>query len=325
VEVSISGSTIQAQNCATGAVLYTGSDAATIINDAISLGGKVYIGPGTYTLTAMHIGGLGAIGSSSVNNVELYGAGESSTILQAATNMNGGMIEIMNVNGWYIHDLTINGNAASQSLAGASSPYQNGIGTWQSNNDVVQNVYVENEKTYGISFQGSGQVLNNQVVNSWANGIIMYGGSNDLVQGNVVNGASDVGISISGTDDNGNAPITNVLCTGNTVSNVNLNISPYGQNSGVGIMVGDNGYDENVTVSNNKISNVKFGVSVDPYTGTNTDVYVTGNTITSATINDVYAEHTSTLVISNNVFVNPPTVPIQASDAVTGLTETGNT
>jgi len=330
VEVSISGSTIEAQNCATSAVLYSGSDAATIINDAINAagsGGKVYIAPGTYTLNALHIDGLGAIGSNSVSNVQLYGAGESSTILQAATNMNGAMIEIDNVNGWYVHDLQINGNAASQSLAGATGPYQCGITAWQSSNDVVKNVYIENEKTYGIYFEGgsSEQVLDNTVANSWANGIIMYGGSNHLVEGNTVNGASDVGISISGTNSGGNAPITNVLVTGNTVSNINLNISPFGQNSGVGLMAGDNGNVQNVTYSDNSMTNMKYGVSDCPYSGTNVDVTITGNTMTSNTVNDIYASNTSTLVITNNTFVSPPTVPIQASEGVSGLTESGNT
>jgi len=293
----------------------------TVINDAIaaSSGGKVYIEAGTYTFTTLPIGGVGAIGTSSVSNVELYGAG-SSTVLQAGTNLNGGIIYVQSGGGWYIHDLQINGNRASQSASGASTPYQTGIALYESSNDVIEHVYIHDEKTYGISSDAgsSNQILDNQVANSDANGIIMYGGSNHLVQGNVVNGASDVGISISGTNDNGNAPITNALCTQNTASNVNLDVSPFGQNSGVGIMVGDNGYATTITVSDNQISVASFGVSSDPYSGTNVDVTISGNTIQSTTVDGVYAEATTGITIENNLFIISAGADIYLASDVSG-------
>ena len=303
----MSGSTVYAKNCATGAIAYSGTVPETVINDAIAAlpnGGKVFIAAGTYTFTTDPIANVGAIGSSTVSNVELYGDGNS-TILSAGTNLNGAVVAVYGPNGWFIHDLQINGNGNSQSANGAGLPLA-GIELYESSNNVVEHCYVHDAKTYGIYVAGSSEsVLDNLVVNSHANGIIMYGGSDDLVQGNVVNGASDVGISLSGTNENGNAPITNVLCTGNTVSNINLDISPFGQNSGGGIMVGDNGYGENITISNNQISTMTFGVSDDPYTGTNIDVTITGNTITNALYDGVYAALTSGLTISGNSFTVP--------------------
>jgi parallel beta-helix repeat protein len=296
-----------------------------VINDAIaaSSGGSVYIEAGTYTFTTLPQT-YNAIGSSSVSNVQLYGA-DNSTILQAAANLNGGIIGLSGVNGWYIHDLEINGNAASQSLGGASSPYQTGIGTDESSNDVIEHCYIVNEKTYGIYFQGgsSDQVLYNEVADSWANGIILYGTSNSLVEGNTVNGASDVGISISGTSSSSTS-IENVTATENSVYNIDLGESPFGANSRVGIMVGDNGADEDITVSANQVFN--GGICIDPYSGTNVNILVSGNTIYPTDGDNIYATDTSGLTISNNVItVTAGYTAIYIDVGVTGLVETNNT
>jgi len=311
-EVFMSGSTTYAENCATGVIAYSGALPETVINDAIaqSSGGSVYIEPGTYTFTTLPVAGTGAIGSSSVSNVELYGAGNS-TILQAGTNLNGAVIALWGPSGWFIHDLQVNGNAASQSANGAGLPL-NGInlsGPSSSNNDVVEHCYIHDAKTVGIGI-GPGvneQVLDNWVQNSWANGITMYGGqnSNDIVQGNIVDGASDVGISISGQNSNGNAPITNVLVTGNTVLNINMHISPFGQNTGAGLYAGDNGYAQTVTFSNNYVSTGTYGIVSDPYTGSNSAITISGNTVVGFTKNGVYAEETNGLTISGNTFSLP--------------------
>ncbi|MGA8904755.1 MAG: right-handed parallel beta-helix repeat-containing protein [Candidatus Bathyarchaeia archaeon] len=326
-QIFTQGTTTYAQNCATGLIAYSGTAPETVINDAIAVssGGRVYIEAGTYTFTTINIAGWGAIGSSSVSNVELYGAGNS-TILLAGTNMNGAMIALFSVNGWYIHDLEINGNAASQSLGGASTPYQSAISTYESSNDIMEHCYVLNWKTYGIYFGGgsSNQVLYNGVVNSWANGIIMYGSSNSVVKGNTVIGVSDVGISISGMDSTA-TNMENILCSQNTVLDVNMGISPFGQNSGVGIMVGDNGASENVTVSNNQISTVSFGVSDGPYgSAANILVIISGNTIRATTIDGIYAAQTTGLTISGNTFTFSQGVAWNMDPGVTGLVIANN-
>ena len=310
-EVFMSGSTTYAENCATGVIAYSGALPETVINDAIaqSSGGSVYIEPGTYTFTTLPVAGTGAIGSSSVSNVELYGAGNS-TILQAGTNLNGAVIALWGPSGWFIHDLQVNGNAASQSANGAGLPLS-GIsltGPSSSNNDVVEHCYIHDAKTYGIGIgPGSNeQVLDNWVQNSWANGIIVGGGGgNDLVEGNIVDGASDVGISISGSNNAGNPPITNVLVTGNTVLNINMHISPFGQNTGAGLYAGDNGYAQNVTFSNNYVSTGTYGIVSDPYTESNSAITISGNTVVGFTKNGVYAEETNGLTISGNTFSLP--------------------
>jgi parallel beta-helix repeat protein len=324
-EVYMSAGVTYGENCATGAIVQANANPATTINAIIALasGGSVYIEPGTYIFTTLPQT-YNAIGSASVSSVELYGA-DNATVLEAGTNLNGGIIGLANVNGWYIHDLEINGNAASQSLGGASSPYQTGIGTDVSSNDVIAHCYILNEKTYGIYFQGGSDdtILNNTVVDSWANGIILYGTSNSLVEGNTVNGVSDVGISISGTGSSSSS-IENVLTTGNTVSNTNLHESPFGADSDVGIMVGDNGADQNITVSNNQV--LYGGICIDPGSGTNLDIYVLSNTIYPTNGSNIYAEQTNGLTIQYNVITTGAGEQAMAiGGGVSNLVDTPNT
>ena len=117
-------------------------------------------------------------------------------------------------------------------------------------------------------------------------------------------GASDVGISISGVDS---SVISNVLCTGNMVENVNLGVSPYGINTGDGIMVGDNGPAQNITVSDNIVKTVAYvGINIDGSAGppTDKDVLISANAIYSTaeggTGEAIAAAHTAGLTIEDN-------------------------
>ena len=305
------GSTTYAQNCATGAVAYSGANPATVINDAIAAltsGGSVYIEAGTYTFTTapINLGGgtvaaigtTDASGAKAVSNVELYGAGNS-TILSEGTNLNAAVIGVLDANGWNINDLQVNGNRASQSAVGNGPPYLIGIVLFNSNNDVVEHCYVHDDKTYGMEIYGtSDNILDNWVVNSNANGIILYGGSNYLVEGNSVVGASDVGISISGMETN--SPITNVLCSGNFISEMNLGVSPFQEDTGEGILIGDNGPATSVTVSGNQVSTVLFGVYSGPAVGTNDNITISGNHVSSATEDGIDVWTTTGATVQGN-------------------------
>jgi hypothetical protein len=274
-----------AMNCGpganTGVVLDRSTNAAGVINDAIGNltgGGEIFIKAGTYTLTTTAISLTGnnvaSIGCDEVtgtcpNNIELYGEGNS-TILMAGTNLDATLIAVV-ASGWYIHDLQLNGLATE---SGKNLPSgENGIQfgdqfkyiTQYVKNDRVERTYVQGSKTFGITmFVNNGQILNNLIVNSNANGISVQG-SNYLIQGNVVNGASDVGISISGTS--ASQPITNVVCIGNIVENIDLGDSPFDSSAfGSGISAGDNAGAQNVTITSNFFINTQ-GVESDPNAG----------------------------------------------------------
>ena len=272
-QVFTDGTTTYAENCQTGAVVYSGTVAATIINDAISAlypgGGKIFIKAGTYIITTPVV----TEGTHAVSNVELYGEGNS-TILSAAVNLNDNVIAVFGVNGWYVHDLQINGNRAEQSGPGTGGGYD-GIQLYNCSNCIVERNYIHDVKTLGIYIHGTNiKILDNDVVNSNANGIIVSGGSNYLVEGNIVNGASDVGISISGTS--ATQTISGVVCEGNIITNINLDVSPYGANSGDGIITGDNGIaGGNITISNNYVDVAYVGMWISQTQG----VTVSGNTI----------------------------------------------
>ena len=266
-EIYISGSTIDAKNCATGSIVYSGTDAAAVINYAISAlrssGGSIFIEAGTYIISA-------TVGTSSASNgnVELYGQGNA-TILEAATNLNSNVIGVSNANGWYVHDLQVNGNRANHGAVNGISFYPD------SSNDVVKHTYVHDDLYQGIDLSGTNdKALDNLVVNSNANGMQVYGGSNYLIEDNIINGASDVGISISGIS--ATQGISDVVCEGNTILNVDLGVSPYGVNSGDGIITGDNGIaGGNITVANNYIDVAYVGMWISETQG----LIVSGNTI----------------------------------------------
>jgi len=285
-------------------------------------GGKIYVAPGTYTLTSAPInlggGNWAAVGSTSVSNIELYGAGNSS-ILQLGTNANGAVIGGVNMNHWFIHDLQVNGNRAGQSDSGASPPYLICIFMYDSSNDLLEHLYIHDCKTYATQIgPGSGDdILDSQAANNAANGFMTYGDSNGVIEGNTVNGASDVGIDISGSGTTS----TNMLCTGNWVYNVNLGVSPWGLNTGIGIMAGDNGPTQNVTISNNYIQGARLGIDSDASPDANANITITGNTIVGTTLYAIYLVDTDGVTVENNTL--PPGQTIYES-GVTG-TVTSNT
>ena len=110
---------------------------------------------------------------------------------------------------------------------------------WNITNLTIQNCHVHDCRDFGINLSAcsNARILNNYVQNCDANGITVgnqgssgaFAGSNTSIVGNVVDGASDVGI----TSWYGNI----VLAKNNTVRNVTMNTSPWGNQSHVGMMI----------------------------------------------------------------------------------------
>jgi parallel beta-helix repeat protein len=327
-----------AQNCGTGAIDYggpsnlggaTGNLPETVINLAIAHGGKIFIKAGTYTFTTTPIIVAGAspaaIGTTSVNDVELFGEGDS-TILKGGTGLSGTfeLIAVANARDWYIHDLQVDGNAEQQS----NSVYCSGILLWNTDNSTIQNVVVHDNKNVGIDTEKSTSIniLNNYVKDSYANGIEVTAGSNLLIQGNTVDGSSDVGISISGDNAiSGGDPVTNVICTGNIIYHLNLGLSPYHSNAAVGIDIGDNGFATHVIASENQIHGPgQDGVEVNPGLGTDADITVSNNQVGNESLQGVYGTLTSELLITSNLVQNSGAEGILTTSSVTGLSVSNN-
>ena len=272
-----SSNSYKALNGTTGAIDYKGSEPAAVIYSAINNlpnGGKVFIKAGTYLLASLNLnaGGPAAIGSTTVSGIELCGEG-AATHLQAAANLNGHVIALANVNNWHIHDLQIDGNRANQSGSGATGAEMIGIEAYGGiTNLIIRDCYIHDCKTYGIQVYGTTiQIRGNYCLNCNANGIIVSGGSQYVIDGNVVNGASDAGISIGGVSTQN---LVDCICVHNIVQNVNLGVSPFGANAGVGIYVGDNYPANRVTVKGNIIDAT---VSPGLYATSCTDITFEGN------------------------------------------------
>ncbi len=186
-------------------------------------------------------------------NVQIYGDGENSTILTPNNASINTLISFRYADNFSIHDLQITGIAVGQT----SPTSNNGIITSQSNYGLIENIYAHDFKQFTIEYQNAngGLILNNLVVNSGSNGISINdenGGQGTVVKGNVVDGASDVGITAFVG--------RNFLAANNTVRNVALHSSPFGENVHWGMAVeGDHlvagATSSNVTYSNNLIVN----------------------------------------------------------------------
>jgi hypothetical protein len=312
------GSMIYAENCDTGVIAYSGTVASTIVNEAINAltsGGRIFIKAGTYVFTTTPIslptGDEAAIGTTSNSNIELYGEGNS-TILRAGTNMNGAILGVANVGGWYVHDLQVDGNRMHQSAVGDSAPGLIGMEFYGTNHVRIERCYVHDNKTYGIyvTDYGSDVVSGNYLLDNLSNNLDIYagpnGGSDYLVQGNIVVGSSDVGLDISGYD--ASTYISNVVCTGNIVERADLGLDPWGLNSGVGISAGDTGPARNVTISDNQVYGAARAISDGGVTAAypSYDVQVLGNLVGESTGIGIHADfYTRTTLIEGN-YVNLP-------------------
>jgi hypothetical protein len=235
----------------------SGSDAATVIMQACIPNSSVLIKAGTYVISSEY-----GVNIRNGSNVELYGDSSMSTILKLANSMNHNVFNIQYGSNINIHDLQIDGKRMNQSQA-PGNPAINayGITEWLVTNLTIANCYIHDCRDFGINLDScsNAKILNNHVQNCDANGITVgnkgssgaFAGSNTYVGGNVVDGASDVGI----TSWYGNG----VLAENNTVRNITMNTSPWGNQSHVGMMIEHTS--NNITYRNNTIENCGDGLS----------------------------------------------------------------
>lgn len=320
-----SGSSIVATPAdGSGLPLISNSDAATVINQALKPNARVLILAGTYVINSTIVG--------SGSQVELFGEGPA-TVLKLNNGANTQVISLQNANNWLIHDLQIDGNKANQSQTAApkgsnSSGYPAlkcmGISIWSATNATIANCYIHDCRCNGINISASPScsVTGCVITNCDANGITMDSsvvGTNCAVSNNTVDGASDVGI----TAWNG----VRVTIKSNIVRNVNLNSSPYSENTHIGIMFeGTTGCDS-CTCNNNVIENCDCALSTIPHSGKNTNCIFDSNTASACGVG-VYINDNDNITVNQNTFdgiTNPNGFPMQIGQYTTGSIITGNT
>jgi len=239
--------------------LQSTQDAYPIITQALAAGQtKIHLPAGNYSVSQQ-------VNIIKIQNVEIYGDGQNATILRLNDNVYGGsntnpkpahVLNFSQADSFHVHDLQIDGNAAGNPFQGnpGTAYAMDGINSWDGSNGKVNNCLIHDCRFMGVQIQlGSNCVVQgNSIINSNANGISISNagnhGSGHQVLNNVVNGASDVGISAW--------EAVGTLVQGNNVQNITLNLSPYQQNTHVGLLAEGQGPCTNITFSNNYVSSI---------------------------------------------------------------------
>jgi hypothetical protein len=300
------GTKTYVQDCNTGAMLSSGKDAATQINDAIATlksGGLIHVKAGTYTLTASIVG--------TVEGVTFEGEG-SSTVFNVKAGFSGSIIAVEGSN-WVLRNFKIDGTNQARIHSNA------GIYT-SGNNETIIDTDVLGTDHAGIEDGGYGcggkcgygiKILKNVITNVYDDGIIVTG-SNVLVSGNVVDTTKNHnGISLVSPQ--------NVSVVGNSVNNTNCGIAL--ENLGHGL-----GPAKFITITGNVIRNSRFfGFWIFSGYGDSGD-YVTfnGNIIINPRIGGIELDSGIHNLISNNVVANSSARGIYVLGIAQFATITGN-
>lgn len=296
------GTTTTAQSCNTGAVLSSGTNAATVIQAALSgvsatSGGIVHVREGSYSISATLLVG---------NNTILEGEGWG-TILALANSAN---VDLVRNSGWgsvlnegiVIRDLTLDGNKSNQ-----------GVSTV----DV-------------ISFNKSlrFEIDHTKVINGARFGIRWTGNGVGLVEGNKINGNASTGISVASSGDDSHIIGNDIGSNGGAGINLNgvANVAVIGNNvylntlQGIDVTTGP----RNQIVGNNVHDNTQTGIRINA-SGTTDSAdsnTVTGNTVRNNNTgnNSAFAE----ILMTGSAGINLKGVVISANTVtVTGASNTG--
>jgi len=296
--------TIYAKNQRTGIIDYSGTDAQTIIEDAVNAtssggGGTIEIKDGTYNLAkALRLS----------NNINLHGESWN-TIFHLNDNVHDNMItnissapnDTTTYLGNYnmtVYNLQLDGNYAKQ---GALYPVHNYVAIRYQNCDIciIDRVYVHDTNGMGITTTSSGVYQHQAVVNSYikhAVGDAIFGQSYKAIFSN--NLISDVG-------DNG------IVTKGDSIVVANNQI--FGDPSSlfdlsVGIGVYRSSHD--ISITGNTIVNAKRGMEISAFGTPDTfgcdGCTITGNVITNSSgvaifFGSIAHDNNTRIIISNNI------------------------
>ena len=309
-----------ADNAATYATIQEAIDAA-IANS----GGIIYIGPGTYTLSA----GLSIVGS----NITIYGSGDS-TIITLANGVDDSVITYgdgvtAGLSGFKLYNVKIDGNASNQ--AGTSHGVRLRCDNGTGQEAVLYGVTITDTLNSGVSVDTCTytRITDCTISSAGNHGIYLESVSRCNLTGNTIYDCTQSGVQIYGSSDNG---ITN-----NTIFNCNhgLDFQNTAQiNTATGNVIRNsqtygiyiNGGDSNTIVGNDiKLSN-QGGIKIRQATHN----VVNGNTLyrnteaANDTYDEILLEQVGVTYCTYNKIVGNNILASGANKARYGIYDSGN-
>ena len=313
--ISTNGSTIYAQNCNTGAIDYSGTSAATVIQSAInalSSGGKVFIKAGTYTITS---------NIKPASNVVVQGEGMNNTILKVS-GTNGVWIknDATAMSNFSIMDMTLDGSSTSNALVNFNSNADNfniircylkssaSFLAFHVGN--VENSIFDGTGNVGTNdllagFVANSHITNNVFKNAPQEGLTSGSTANATITGNQFISIGTKAISLESSGKIQNVVIADNVFRGSGTYDVQLfnsgfpigNITIANNIGQSGVTIGQNGASNYNTVIGNKFAFISVSNGVDNTISNN---YLSGGTGNGAIV--LFSGSSKSRVIGNLIY-----------------------
>jgi hypothetical protein len=307
---TIAGTVYATAKAGSGLSSYTGTVAATVINQAIAAltnGGDIYFKRKNYTITAEIVDG----GNSNINLI--FEKGAKLTAGDGLTNLinDYSIIHLTNISNWNIIDIEIDGNSTKQALM--LNPDAAGIFCENVTNVVIERAYIYNCIEFGVYFAEaciSSGVINSYLTTCNWNAITLGNhitANNLFAINNDISHTGDIGISIIGQ---------NCRVTDNYIHDNDGVLGDVSSNWGIAVEDADG-----VGAGNLIAKNIIVGGAVAIHIAANrVDQIITENKISGITLPTLWgaiAVLSNNCIISNNI--------IQSTDAeVVGILAQGH-
>lgn len=321
-------------------------DIQAAISELPTVGGKVQLLEGTFNLSAQ---------IDAISNLHLAGMGKTNTVLRVADGASINGVDLLDVTGVTIENLSIDGNAANNVKQSAMGDHiQNCIHATRSTNCTIRNTYLHDAIYHGIimadgcnynslyanrceangyrPIHAHNRCSYNSYINNFMFGngasvsagalgglFVVYDGCNyNKVIGNtIIDECTNAAIQIAGGDVTGD----NLESTGNVISSNIIDVSNKPYTHGIAITVnGDSTkYVTNTSIIGNTIKTGSLGYGIIKASGAFNRGIISGNCITSVRTGIKFSAGGSSNknVIKENVLV----VSSQDAISVSGGTE----
>jgi len=187
------GSTYYAKDNVDGSIVYSGTNATTIIQNTINImtvGESLFVHTGTYTIE-------GAITDNGIDDITIQGEGKS-TVFYLANGAEAHVFDLSNVDGWTLKDFQIDANKNGQTNADLYGIRMVGV----SDSSLI-NLYVQNANKTNLRLEtGTDDLLVTQCLiegSGWHDAVLVYGDRNVFSKNTFLNNYAGLSIYSSAT------------------------------------------------------------------------------------------------------------------------------